>query len=583
MDHNERWKRPGSDAASLSLAACSGGLVVVLTLGAGALRSADALPPGKAWSAVIDTLKIPGHTYGIVPRRLEPDTLGRPLAFVEAQGGIGRDMYVLRWEDSTWTSVAHLGYGTKGVNPVPSPAGTHHLIWSGLEEIEPEVRSYLVMSEFAGDSLSRPDTVTSIYAGSLKYTAAASMVRRWAAASDNGDLRLLYADALAAWIEVPVGGTGDRGVAVATLDDTTALVVWRDRFVGPGTGILRGSTWTLANAPPMTGLVDAAPRLRPRPSGGHWLSWATIDDYVGIASYRDGVWSPPESIRCAYLRPEVHYSQSAAAMSRDDGEYPAISWMAVSSRNGLTSVCVCVPGDSGFTVAENLAGSEGGEGGEVARDRNQDVWVVWEAPARGMGWAHTYTRATSSAPTVTGAGSKRFVSWTLSEPAAGTWWAVLRARDADPFEVAARVRAGNTLAMNWTDLSPPAGTLRYRIRRECMDKQYEWLSDEALWPVDVPPNGSQGPVLALIRASSNPADAVLRFELLNASAGPLDVQVYDLRGRLLLRQRPTATGNGRDSILVDLAATTPTAGLYFLRVADASGKVSPVAKIVYLR
>lgn len=337
MDPFPKSNRPGSDGALLPLAACAGGLAVVLALGAGAPQVADALPAGKAWSAVIDTLKLPGHTYGIVPRRLEPDTLGRPVAFVEAQGGIGQKMHVLRWEDSTWRSVAHLDYGTKGVRPVPSPAGTHHLVWAGLEDLQPGGRSFLVMNEFSGDSLSRPDTVTMIRNSSYTYGAAASRIRRWAAAGDYGDLRVLYADAPGAWIEVPVpDGRGDEGVAVAVLDDTTALMAWRDLFLGPGAGIVRGSIWTLIDDPPMGALLDYVPRLRPRPSGGHWLSWASDDNHVGIAFYRDGVWSAPESVFCAYLRPEAHYSQSAAAMSRDDGEYPAVSWMAVSSRKAAS-------------------------------------------------------------------------------------------------------------------------------------------------------------------------------------------------------------------------------------------------------
>lgn len=585
MDDRAGAPRLGLGAAAWPGMVCAFGLTLILA--PGAPRVSDALPAGKAWSAVIDTLKLPGHTYGIVPRRTEPDALGRPLAFVEAQGGIGRDMHVLRWEDSTWRSVAHLGYGTQGVRPVPSPPGTHHLIWGGLEEVQVN-QNYLVMSEFACDTLSSPDTVTTKHGGSLTYAAAGSAVRRWAAVGDRSVagpyLRLFYSDAPGDWIEVPVPqGRGDDGVAVAVLDDTTALVAWRDFIIGPGAGILSGPNWAQISAPPMTGLLDAVPRLRPRPSGGHWLSWATIDDYVGIASYHDGVWSPPESLFCAYLRPEVHYSQSAAEMSRDDGEYPAVSWMAVSSRNGLTSICVCVPGDSGFTVAENLPGSEDGVSPVVARDRNQDVWVMWQAPAKGMGWAHTYTRATSTPPTVTPVRGKRTIAWWLSEPAPGSWWAVLRAREGEPFEEVARVRAGPGHAMSWDDMNA-TGIYRYRIRRECLDRQYQWLSDEGRWPVDVPP-GFPGTELILYRASANPSDAVIRFEVLNASAGPLDVQIYDVRGRLLLRQRPSADGNGLDSILIDLNSSTThsNAGLYFLRVADASGKVSPSAKIVHLR
>jgi len=162
MDRSERSMRQTGSAARSSLAAYAVGLAMALTVGPGGPRAADALPAGKSWSAVIDTLKLQGHTYGIVPRRLEPDTLGRPLAFVEAQGGIGQDMHVLRWEDSTWRSVAHLGYGTKGVRPVPSPAGTHRLVWSGLEELEPGSRSYLVMSEFARSPTFTPQATPTV-------------------------------------------------------------------------------------------------------------------------------------------------------------------------------------------------------------------------------------------------------------------------------------------------------------------------------------------------------------------------------------------------------------------------------------
>jgi hypothetical protein len=589
MGSPERFDRTPTGADAWSRAAFACALGVLLAIGSGGLRSADALPPGKAWSTVIDTFKIPGHTFGIWPWRIETDALGRPLAFVEALGGIGNDMYVLRWQGSTWGSVDHLGYGTKGVQPVPSPDGTYHLVWGGAEEIMTDrLVTYLVMSELVGDRLARPDTVTTFHSGSLIYAAAASALRRWAAVGDYGDLRVFHSDSPGTWIETPVGGRGDRGVAVAAIDDTTALVAWRDQDLGPGAGILRGLNWTLAPAPPMTGLLDAGPRFRLRASGGYWLSWATQEDFIGISSYRDGSWSPAESVFCAYLRPEPHYAQSRAEMSRDDGEYPAVSWMAVSSRTGLTSVCVCVPDESGFTVAENLPGSEGGESPVVARDRNQDVWAAWQGPD-GMGWTHTYTTATSGPPSLTGSGTERRLTWTLSEAAPGSWWAVLRGLDGEPLEAVARLRADESTAMAWTDASPALSTLHYRIRRECVDSQYEWLSDEVLWPVDAPPPPPPPPPpggpLLLLRASENPVSSILRFEALNASAGPLDVKVYDLRGRLLLREQSAVTGSGRDEIQIDIGimAAPLAPGLYFLRAADSTGKVSPSVKVVVLR
>ncbi len=564
------------------LATCVRALLVFAGFTAVAARPASALPPGKAWSAVVDTLKLPGHTY-LVPTRMETDEAGVPLVFAEARGGIGKDMYVLRWADSAWRAVAHLGYGTKGIRPVPSPPGTHHLIWNGLEEITTPQRiwSHLVMGQFLADSLTRPDTVALIGAATLKYAAAASPVRRWAAVGDGDigdDLRVFYSDRVGAWTEVPVPGAADRSVAATVLDDTTALFAWRDGDEGPGAAMLRGSAWVEVTPPPMRDRFDAAPRFRPRPSGGHWLSWATERDHVGIASYREGLWSPPESILCAYRRPERHYSQSAAAMSQDDGEYPAVAWMAVSSRTGLTSVCACVPSDSGFPVAENLEHTDQGISPEVGRDRNRDVWVAWWAP-NGMGWVHTYTKATASTPAVVGAGRDRAVTWTLSELAPGTWWAVLRARNEGPFEEVARLRAGPGLEMSWTDDPPPAGVLRYRIRRESVDAASRWESEEARWPPK-----SQRPLIVMRGAVPVAAHAPIEFVVQGAEPGILEVRLYDLQGRRVAAQQAVAAGGGWDTVRLELGTAAPglATGVYFLQVRDAAGQASDAVKVVVL-
>ena len=52
-----------------------------------------------------------------------------------------------------------------------------------------------------------------------------------------------------------------------------------------------------------------------------------------------------------------------------------------------------------------------------------------------------------------------------------------------------------------------------------------------------------------------------------------------------MRASRTASGSGQDAIQIDLATASPapTPGLYFLRVADASGQISPSAKLIFLR
>jgi hypothetical protein len=171
-------------------------------------------------------------------------------------------------------------------------------------------------------------------------------------------------------------------------------------------------------------------------------------------------------------------------MSRDEGEYPIVAWTA--QRDGRTAICVCVPPDSGFTTAEELTFAPDGLLPSVARDRNGDAWIAWWKFFDGIFWAHTYVTATAHSVTVQGTPAARTVSWTLSEPAPETWWAVLRAPSGGDFVEVARVRATPDLDMSWTDASAASGLLRYRVRRESVDKRYEWLSDEVVWDGPVP-------------------------------------------------------------------------------------------------
>jgi len=525
---------------------------------------------------------VPGHTF-IIPDRLE---LGRPLAFAAVVGGIGRDTYGFRWADSAWVVTWRLGYGVGFLWPVAATPGRFPLVWKGFDQVgESGLMSSLVMAEAFGDSVTTPDTVSMVYAGTYGYSAAVASTRRWVGASDQPPprygrkLRLLYSDTVSDWNEVEVSGLGDNGVAVTALDDTTALVAWAGTGESLKWGRLRGAVWDFGGAVPMQHPLVGAPQFRKRHSGGWWLGWAPNENHVTIAAFRDGLWSVPESLRCAYRRPEGYYSQPPD-LSRDPGEYPAVAWSGDNRRDLVETICVCIPTDSGFTVAENLENSEFGILPKVARDRNGDVWVAWGRwrPYDGMYWTHTYTKATTSTPVIQGAGNHRMVSWVLSEPAPETWWAVLRARGESAFEAAARVRAGASLDLSWTDTSPPAGVLRYRIRRESVDTRYLWESPEARWP-----SGSRRP-LQLALAPSPFTDGGL-VQLSGAEPGPLDVRVYDLQGRLVLRQQPIATGSGQDSIRLDFSqASRPlAAGVYFLRVRDSSGQLSGAGKLVLLR
>jgi hypothetical protein len=566
----------------------------LLVLGAiAAVPSAGvAAPAGREWTPVVK-LSAPGHSY-VSPGRIELAPDGTPLLFANLVGGIEWEVAGYAWNDTAWVSTWEFGTEAAILWPVVSPPGTYHLIWKDFVPVGGnDFLSSLVMAEVpGGTSIAAPETVAIVAGGALSYSAAVGPGRRWAAVGDRNrvppagpDLRLLYSDSPSAWSEVEVSAIGE-GVTVAALDDTTALMAWGSYLAAPGVGwgILRGSAWTDGSADPVfdNETLAAAPKLRPRPSGGQWLGVSTDRAYTAIATYRDGAWGPAESLHCAYLLADGHYTKSMH-LSHDAGEYPVVSWSSDNARTGDQTVCVCIPTDDGFTVAENLANSEHGALPVAVRDRNGDVWVAWVdlLGFDGAFWTHTYVTASTSIPHVTSSGATRNVSWVLSEPAPETWWAVLRARTNQPYEEVARVRAGHTQEMSWTDPNPPPGALRYRIRRESVDARYLWESAPGFWP---PPRFAYGNSPLRVAVGPRGID-VTELVFSAAPAGPLVVELYDLQGRRVHRTSLEATGSGRDVFELGPRslgqATSP--GVYFVRGRDAHERVSNAAKVVILR
>jgi hypothetical protein len=269
-----------------------------------------------------------------------------------------------------------------------------------------------------------------------------------------------------------------------------------------------------------------------------------------------------------------HFSNSPD-LSRDPFKYPAIAWGA-QDQFAHQNLFVSFPTDSGFGIGEQLESVTDGILPTIVRDANGDAWVAWWKYFDGAFWIHSYTTATCSAPAVVGAGRRRSLVWTLSEPAPETWWAVLRARGEGEFELAGRVRAGAGQEMSWTDTSPPAGVLRYRIRRECVDKRYEWLSGEARWPAR-----SRKPLL--VPLSANPVTTRVEFEIVDAAAGALRVTLYDLQGRRVAGQQVVARGAASEVMALDWPSARLPSGVYLLRAVDAGGQESQVVKLVVLQ
>src|SRR5262245_38389025 len=445
------------------------GLVVGLLAYA---NTANALPPGRAWTPIAE-LHVPGFTSTVAPR-MEVSVDGRPFLVTLTRSP--SDVLTLDWSDSSWVERWRLGRGTITLWPVQSPAGTHYLIWKGLGPIANE---RLFMASVLQTGVQEPDTVAQVQVQSVEYSGAVSAKRQWAVINDlvaNGRrLRVRYSDALGIWNQVPNERAFDLtdGVAIAPTGDFSAVVAWSETFQVHWATV-DGSQW--AEGQPFPGTNAARMQFRRRPSGGQWFAWGGYQPNVFLRTFRDGGWSPPETLRCAYRDGLPNHYTETPDMSRDDGEYPVIVWDAQNIRANNT-ICASVPTDAGYSVAEELEGVEGDLGlPSVARDRNGDVWIAYWVVGEDARWLHSYVRATAVGARAMPLGSARKVLWNLSEPAPETWWAVLRSQGAGPFESVARVRASSGVEMSWTDTTPPVGPLRYKVRRESVDARYLWES-----------------------------------------------------------------------------------------------------------
>jgi hypothetical protein len=390
-------------------------------------------------------------------------------------------------------------------------------------------------------------------------------------------VRVAYSDTPRVWHEVPTLGTDDINCAIAPLSETSALLVYAG-----GSGLawarLEGAEWVehgVIDPNPWHGLH---PRFAFRPSGGLWLFWTT-KYWAHVSSYRDGVWSRGDSLQALHPPGETFWS-AWGDMSRDHEERPLLAWGDLGYGYTYRDVaCVSFPTETGWATGEEVPGSDGGWDPTVTRDRNGDAWVAWWPIRLGRTyWNHTYVSATASEPSILGVEDRLVVSWTLSEPAPGSYWAVLRAEGDGEFVDVARVRADSTVAMSWNDATAPQGqVLRYRIRRESVDTRYEWLSDEAVWAVSLSAFG-------LMVRGPQPVLDLARMQLIGAVAGPAEVQIYDVQGRRMWMTRLVADGTGRDDVQLDMRGRREfRSGLYFVRAVDASGRMTPAVKLAVLR
>jgi len=512
-------------------------------------QEAAAITPGRAW-APTDTLKIAGRTF-LAPQYFEPDPDGAPFLVAEAVGGLGQDAFGFKWVGSTWVATWQLGYPTAYIKPADSGSGWS-AVWQTVQPMGPNGNMVaLVFADVFEDHVGIQDTIAVVAGSNFAYAGAVRGNRRWVAKHDfYYELRLWTSEIPGSWTELEMPGVGAHGLAMGAVDDTTVLIVFQWSAEGTRWGYMRGSTWEEGKPLITSDGLGGGVIMRRNQGGGFWAGWSNKTSDLAIARYQNGEWGPVTSIGCGY-RVSDQYFSSSSSLSRDPFfEYPSAAWSSFGSHTGDWTICACIPTDNGFTLADNLENSAGGILPMTVRDKNGDAWVGWATLEDGMFYTHTYTIATSSAPGVLGAGSNRTIHWTLSELAPETWWAVLAARNDGPFEEVARVRAADALDLEWTDTSEPADSIRYRIRRECVDTRYQWLSDETVWhdePVAVD--------LALVSAEVK-SDHV-RLEWYGAGASGLNAMVERRRENAEWESLGAATVEGADQLSYDDRSIVP--------------------------
>ena len=550
---------------------------------------AQALSPGRAWVPTTWLLDPYPSVTALGVARFETNDEGRPFFIAEtkfAGSSTPLTWNIFAWDDSQWVHGVDTGIPSFEVQQVAlSLTSTRHMVW--LSPADPFGFARMITTQYTDQGFGSPDTAMFTLTQGTQRSGAASRGRRWVVRSQQRypimfpvdprfTIRTVYSDTFGVWHELPEIGEDEDHCTMAPLADESAIVVYAGES-GLGWAVASGDRWVEQGNLDPRPLGSGHPRFAFRHSGGLWLMWSDRR-WVHLSSYVNGEWSRGDSIQCAHPAGQT-FVPAWNDLTHDAEERPILAWIDLGFGTTFRDVgCVAFPTDSGWTQGEEIPGSDNiFLSPYISKDLNGDVWASWRVRAAEKNrWTHTYVKATSSAPQVAGAGRNRAVTWTLSEPALESWWAVLRGRNGDDLEQVARVQAGATTDMSWTDSSPPGGVLRYRIRRESVDARYRWESEDAFWPP------KSGRALKLAHASgASSIDG--RLELTGAEAGSFRIAVYDIQGRLVLEHEARADGTGRDTVLLDLSGRSLANGIYFASVRDARGRSTNPLKLVILR
>lgn len=549
-------------------------------------RSAEALPPGRAWTTPVRL--VTSETDYFPHPLLHADSNGDP--FIHVTGYVSGRGYLHKflWASSQWVVGWKADRYVGLARDVSSPGVAPHIFgmdWGKIPGDPTDVAHYMVLAADDGATLGPFDTVTVVGDLTFNYSAAVTKSYRWAAVDVatltppyGKELRVFCSREFQPWVRVPVPGRAGLGLSLDAIDDSTAFLVCEDEDPGAKSwGFIRGATWESE--------ADALPRgwspiLRKRSGAGEWLLLAGRGGgIVQVFANGGGHWEGPTEVGCDYAPGWNQLYTYSPMMSRDNELFPLLAWSTFETRQlqGRSSICCSIPADSGFTLADQIWSARNALDPSLVRDRNGDIWIAWWSWDDGGVWQHTYVTVQATDMRILGNGRHRDIAWSLTGEAPGSFWSVQRATGNGSFEDVARVRAGPSTVMSWRDDSPPGGILAYRVRRECVDDRYSWTSQPATWPAN------HGRGLIGVRRQDL-SSASLKVDLVGMPPGPLDFGLYDLQGRRVWKMEARSHGYLQEALHFDLrgASSLPN-GVYFLRISSASGLEEASSRVIILR
>ncbi|HET7252016.1 MAG TPA: hypothetical protein VFI79_19395 [Gemmatimonadales bacterium] len=490
---------------------------------------------------------------------------------------------VLTWRDSSWMTSCVSDFRASYLPaPVITPGSDHYLLWIGTPTYDTG-SDWLLLSKAGPFGFTEPETIMTALGQDSEYGVAVYGDRRWAVrvqqrfpASTTFAVYTAVSDTPGVWRMLPERGVDEFMCSIAPLDPNRAMVAYSGQS-GLAWGVIEGRNWAQEGVLDNRPWATLHPRLRLRPSGGVWLAW-TEESSIHVAHYADGVWTRDASVSASHPDGQTFISGWCEA-SRDTAEEPVLVWGDLGYGYTYRDVgCVAFPVRGGWSQGEEIPGSDGlYTSPSATRDRFGDVWTAWRRLHGYVFGAHTYTKATASNPQIANDRGSVSLTWTLSEPAPGSHWTVLRTYAGASEMPIGDIIPDSGLVLSWRDPSPPKDRVSYRLRRESLDSRCLWYGPAASWP---PLHASR---LQVSSACLTASEGILSLAVEGAARGQATLNIYDLQGRRVASCR-VALDSGASRVGVSLPDSVlgMRSGVLFMALIDA-GTSCAVAKVVILR